>query len=362
MPNRRASAKSALLQAQSNLEYVEKAAARQQELLKQGYVAAQDVDQAVSNVKVAKAKVDEAQVNSDKLESQIQLELQKQREAVAQATAELKRAKANTIQDDLKNQDYQAAKQDVAKARAALLEVESMAHQVNQNQAQIDQLQASLSDTERLLKETHIRAPFAGIITKKNVQVGDLVSELSSFSSGTPIFDLQDRRTMRVLLNINEIDAAKLKSGMTADIRVDAMPTHPYHGTVYTVAPAANASTAGSTDSAVKYQVDVRITDAGPELKSGLSARCTIAVDSRKNVLVLPQEYIGSQGDSSYVELYEPNAKPTDKPKQQNIKLGLTTLSKAEIVSGITEGTKVQRPAYKGPDRKGMMQAGPDDQ
>jgi hypothetical protein len=50
------------------------------------------------------------------------------------------------------------------------------------------------------------------------------------------------------------------------------------------------------------------------------------------------------------------------KPEKKYVKTGLETGTLIEIVEGLKEGDKVQRPTFTGPPRSGFMQAGPDDQ
>lgn len=366
-PNQRTSAETSLREVMSSLELAKKDLARQEDLLRQGFVAAREVDSARNNVQVAQARVDAAKATFERLESQLDLELQRSKEQVAQAEAEVKRVRANTIQLTIKNQDLVSARNEVAKAKAALLDVQALIKGRDQSLATVSQLEAGLSDSERQLRETEIRAPFSGIVTKRHVQVGELVSALSGFSAGTPIVTLQDRASMRVLLNVNEIDAAKLTTPMKAKIKVDALPNEQFEGSVFKIAPAANTNTTGA-DGAVKYQVDVRVTSTSPLLKTGMTAKCTIVVKSRPNVLALSQEFVGKDGEQYFVELYDAAvlaarkipSKESTPGKRKNIKVGLSTLSYVEILDGLTEKDKVMRPAYKGPNRKGFIESGSD--
>jgi hypothetical protein len=77
------------------------------------------------------------------------------------------------------------------------------------------------------------------------------------------------------------------------------------------------------------------------------------------NVLQLPIEYVAKDGDKHYVELPAANPRdPKSKPTRVYIVTGAETGSNIEIISGISEGTRVQKPAFNGPARQGMMQAG----
>lgn len=366
-PNQRIATETALREATANQANVEAEYNRQKELLSQGYVASKVVENASLNLELANVRLKQARENSDRLETQLRIERQRAAEALTQAQASLSQAKANTIQNVLKRKDYENAVATLAKARASLRDVDTLTQSRIQSQSTVDQLSNALKDSERQLNETEIRSTLNGVVTKKLVQEGELVASLSSFSSGTPILRIEDRTALRVMLSINEIDTAKLTLGMKAKVTVDAIPNHEFTGSVKKVAPASTAvgqtavGTQVSTDSVVKYQVEIWLDGVDARLRSGMSARCTLEVAKRNQVLVLPTEFIAKDTKGHYVELPPTTKGPGAKPEKKYITTGLETGASIEILSGLKEGDKVQRPAFSGPPRTGFMQAGPDD-
>ncbi len=231
----------------------------------------------------------------------------------------------------------------------------------NQSVASADQIGSVLGDSLRQLGETEIRAPIAGVVTRKLVQEGELVASLSSFSSGTPIIRLEDRTAMMVKLNVNEIDVAKLTLGMPARVSVDAFADQEVAGTVRKIAPATLATTAAAGQAAVvKFEVEVWLDPNNLNLKSGMSAKCTMITDKRAKTLQVPAEYVSKDADGSFV-LLKP-AKPTDEPKKVRVKTGLTSGARVELVEGVKLGDKLVKPEFTGPARKGAMQFGGDDE
>ncbi len=358
-PNQRVSIDAARVQAKANYDLAVSELNRQKDLFGKGYTAGRSVENAQQQVDVTKAQLDIAEDNVARLSSQQNSEISTANDQVRQAKAALDSAQANSIQDVTKRQAYLSAQQDLAKAKAALEDVAIMRKAKDSSQSTVDQLSSVVNDAERQLRETEIRAPISGVVSKRLMQEGELVASLSSFSSGSPIVDIEDRRQMRVKLNVNEIDVAKLTVNMPADITVDALPTKKLHGVVKKISPSSNAASAGET--VVKYQVEIYVTDAPDDLRTGMSAKCSMIVQKKTNVLQLPIEYVAKEGDQHYVELPLDKLKnPKAKPTRVNIVTGAETGSNIEIISGISEGTKVQKPAFNGPERKGMMQAGGD--
>lgn len=172
---------------------------------------------------------------------------------------------------------------------------------------------------------------------------------------------------MRVKLDVNEIDVARMTLGMDATIDVDALPGRPFHGVVKKIAPASRDSANSSVqsqatstaDNVVKFQVEIRIVDPTETIRSGMSAKVTIVTARRNGVLIVPIEFVVRDGPKAYVE-FEP-ASPKEKPSRREVKLGLVTGSQAEIVSGVKVGDKLHRPEFGGPKRKGFMEAGGDE-
>ncbi|MBZ0212451.1 MAG: HlyD family efflux transporter periplasmic adaptor subunit, partial [Nitrospirae bacterium] len=279
----------------------------------------------------------------------------------AQAKAELDRSKTNQFQDDVRQRDYQIALSDLDRAKAQLRDIEVLKKSRNQSVASADQIGSVLGDSLRQLGETEIRAPIAGVVTRKLVQEGELVASLSSFSSGTPIIRLEDRTAMMVKLNVNEIDVAKLTLGMPARVSVDAFADQEVAGTVRKIAPATLATTAAAGQAAVvKFEVEVWLDPNNLNLKSGMSAKCTMITDKRAKTLKVPAEYVSKDADGSFV-LLKP-AKPTDEPKKVRVKTGLTSGARVELVEGVKLGDKLVKPEFTGPARKGAMQFGGDDE
>ena len=95
---------------------------------------------------------------------------------------------------------------------------------------------------------------------------------------------------MRVKLAVNEIDVARLNIGMEAEVEVDAIPNKKLKGKINKVAPARQMvegqTTLVGSDSVVKYEVEILLSNVDPGLKSGMSAKCTMRVANKKDVVL----------------------------------------------------------------------------
>jgi HlyD family secretion protein len=162
---------------------------------------------------------------------------------------------------------------------------------------------------------------------------------------------------------VNEIDTAKLREGLKSNIDVEAIPGVTFKGTVHRIAPASNntgASAQTATDSVVRYAVEVWLDGTDTRLRSGMSARCTVIVSRKENVLALPIDFVGKDEKGRYVMIAQGDAKKKLPAKRVTVKTGSETGTMVEIVEGVSLDQKVERPPFSGPARQGMMQMGSD--
>ena len=370
-PNSTTNLNNQLNEATSNYQNALAEHERSKRLLDLGYISQRAYDTAKNQLDLAATRLSSIKDQLGRQANEQSLERDQAEQSVRQAKAVLDRAVANTFHDTTKREEYERALTSKLDAEAALMDVQALEASLQQQQANVQQIQDSLNDTLRLLRETEIRSPIAGIVTRRMVQEGELVASLSSFSSGTPIVRVEDRSKMLVKLEINEIDVAKLKIGMDAKINVDAFPDAQFEGKVTKIAPTdltTGASTPGaasgaSSSAVVKYQVEVSIEKPAPDLKSGMSAKCTMTVLDRRDVLTLPRQFVGKEKDGTYFVMLPPKDKrdQNSKPTKVKVTVGATSATDMEILSGVKDGDVVQKPEYTGPDRKGMMSFGSDD-
>lgn len=365
-PNTVAQVQAALEQAQSTLENARLEQARRKSLLEKGYVSRREVEQADLNVTQAETALNSAKSRSANLANEQALEKRQAEERVRQASQDLDRARATGVLDRNKQEELKQARQQVRDAEAALKDIQALSASRAQQLATVDQLQSVLGDSMRQLGETEIRAPVTGVVTNRLVQLGELVASLSSFSAGTPIFRVEDRSSMRVKLNVNEIDVARLRLGTAAEIRVDAFPDRRFNGRVTKIAPASSGATAGNPtqDAVVKYAVEVTLTETDGELKSGMSAQCRMKVLELKDVVRVPRDFVVSENDDRdhYVLKVGTgrDAKDPKKPKTERAKvvLGASSGAFVQVLSGIAEGDKLYKPDFSGPGRKTFFSDG----
>jgi membrane fusion protein (multidrug efflux system) len=171
-----------------------------------------------------------------------------------QTAADLARYKALVSKEEISQQQYDAARAAADSARAsadaarattessratvqsAAAQIEAATRQVAAAQASVAQHQATLEAARLQLSYTVIKAPVAGIVSKKNVEVGQFVQ------AGQPLLAIvQGSGDVWVSANFKETQLAKMHPGQTAEIEVDAYPGVVFHGRVESLAAATGA-------------------------------------------------------------------------------------------------------------------------
>jgi HlyD family secretion protein len=189
--------------------------------------------------------------------------------------------------------------------------------------------------------ESIIRAPAAGTVLTRLVNEGDPIVPLTSYQPGTEMASVADMSDLIFKGTVDEIDVGKLSMGMTARIKVGALPTDVVTGKVARIAPQAQQK-----EGATLFDVEIEL-DPGQKitLRAGYSANADVIIREKKDVLVLPERLVLFEdgGKKTFVEL--PSADPKKEPARKEIKTGISDGLNVEVVSGLTKGAKVvERP------------------
>jgi membrane fusion protein (multidrug efflux system) len=204
-----AAAEASLQGAQADFDRAKLDRDRAAELFKRDLLARQDLDHAEAAFRNAQAMLDLASHKATQA-----------RDDVKQGAAAVRSQEAAVAQ----------AKQRVAQSQAASANALSQRQQVKGRAAQVDAARghlelavANLKQAQLNLDYTAIRAPSSGRVTKKSVEVGQVVAP------GTAILSIVDLDDLWVVANYKETDLTGVKVGQRASIRVDSYP-----GTVFT--------------------------------------------------------------------------------------------------------------------------------
>jgi HlyD family secretion protein len=189
--------------------------------------------------------------------------------------------------------------------------------------------------------ESIIRAPAAGTLLERSVNPGDPVVPLTSFQAGTDLATIADMRDLIFKGTVDEIDVGKLQVGLTARLRIGALPDATVTGTLSRIAPQATEK-----DNAKLFEVEIEL---GPDqqavLRAGYSATADLVIREKKDILLVPERLVTFEDGGKRASVEVPGEGPHAPPKKVEIKTGLSDGLNVEVLSGLQKGDKVvQRP------------------
>jgi RND family efflux transporter MFP subunit len=198
-------------------------------------------------------------------------------------------------------------------------------------EAQVADAKARLASAERALGDTVIRAPFQGIVSKRSVNTGDVVSP------GTELFTIIDPSSMRLEASVPSDDLRALRVGATVEFAVRGYDT-PFHGRIERIAPQAEATTR-------QVPIYVAIPNAGGRLVAGLFAEGRVVSQSASGIVV-PSNAVNTVDATKPWVLRVTNGKT----ERVDVTLGLRD-PRSELVnvaSGLNDGDVLLRGASQG--------------
>jgi RND family efflux transporter, MFP subunit len=212
-------------------------------------------------------------------------------------------------------------KQAAFEARRADLE----AGQANVNAAN-ENIHAAEADLQRLMQMQSfekVTAPFAGIITARNCDVGNLITP-AALATGRELFRLADISRIRVFVSVPEVFVPAVRVGQTAELTLQAYPGRKFAGTIFRTSNALDTGTRTLT-------VEVQVPNPDGALMPGMFAQVTMANSSRNPSLIAPGDTLLSRSDGQHVAVVGADSIVHHK----KVQVGRDSGSDVEILSGL---------------------------
>ncbi len=218
--------------------------------------------------------------------------------------------------------NFTLASQELVLAKAG-----ATSEQIQAQEAQVEKAQANVLDYQAQLGKTVIRSPIAGIVTKQDAKVGEIVA------ANTNVISVISKANFEVEANVPEADIAKIKVNDTATITLDAYGSDvEFDVKVVKINPAETVIEGVAT-----YKTTFQFIKEDERVKSGMTANIDILTDKRENVIVIPQRAVTTKDGERTV-----NVLTNSSPMEVKVKIGLRgSDGNVEIVEGIKEGDKV---------------------
>jgi len=185
--------------------------------------------------------------------------------------------------------------------------------------------------------DTVIKSPVEGTILERRVNEGDPVVPLTSYQAGTELLLLADMGSLIFKGTVDEIDVGKLEEGMTAELKIGAIPDEKIFGTLTKISPKAKQQ-----ENATLFDVEIEITQRGKKMiRAGYSTNAELVINKAENTLFIPERLVEFNEEKAYVEVMGDNGEII----KREVEIGLSDGINVEIKEGLAEGEEVvERP------------------
>ena len=290
------------------------------------------------DLRAQQAQAQAAIVTADaRLKSQFELAGPVASQALAQSRANMEYANADFERTkalhakgfigDAKLQDVERA---AASARAAFQQATAQATantrggaEAQATAARVKEAQAALQIVNAKLEQTSIVAPADARIIARSVEVGDVAQP------GKKLLTLAMTGETRLIAQIDEKNLGLVREGMRATGSADAFPDNKFDAELIYLAPSVDV-TRGTVESRL------RVANPPAFLRDDMTVSVEVMVAQKQNALTIPGVALREAGDRKYVVVARSGA-----AQEVDVKLGIRSLQRVEIVSGLSAGDQV---------------------
>jgi membrane fusion protein, multidrug efflux system len=236
-----------------------------------------------------------------------------------QAHSQLKDAEAASELADVTSRRYQAL---LPSSFVSRQNADEKMTDAASKQAQAKSAEANLERLKALSDFKKVVAPFDGVVTSRNTDVGALIN--SGSSSGTPLFVVADVHKLRLYVNVPQTYVPSIKVGSTAEIAVPEYGKKIFSGTVEATSQSIDAAS-GTT------QMLLGVDNANGELLSGGYATVRFKLPHNEEALQIPSSSLIFDGSGLRVATVNADDRVVMKP----IKIGRDFGKVIEISAGL---------------------------
>ncbi len=318
--------------------------------------------------KVMKLAVDEGdrvkigqfllQIDPRNVRSRLQISeasLEQQRIALLQARQSLENAKVNLklAQDELSRQqrldkDRLATKQALEQASDAVTlrqgDVKTSEQAVSTADQRIRSQMADLESAHYDLNRVTIESPIDGIVTKRNVEEGEMAVQGFTNNPSVVLLIVADMSVIEAEIEVDETDIPTVKLGQTSKVTIDALPDKTFTAKVTEIGNSpinATSASVGGVRQATTFKVVVTIDGQIPEVRPGFTCTADITTAKRENAVSVPIQALTVR------ELtFDPQGKVVKAPKPEK--------GKRPTPAGSVEAAEL-KPGYKKKETEGVF-------
>lgn len=306
---------------------------------------------AVTSAKAAYTTATQATIPEDVQKARLDVDQAKANLDVANRTAEER--KRLLAQGAIAGRDVDTAIAAAVQAQAtydtAVKHLQSVENTTRKTDAQaargqLTSAQGRLVNAEAQVSYANLRSPIDGVVTDRPLFPGETAS------AGSPVVTVMDTSSLLAKLHIAQASAQKLKVGSTADVTIPGIDD-PQTATISLISPALDP---GSTT----VEVWLKLPNKDGKYKVGTPVHATLHGFTIPNAVLLPTSAIlpSEEGDATDVLVVQPDSTA----KKIEVKIGLHTADKVQILSGVTPSDNVITEGGYGLDDGSKVKVGGD--
>jgi len=243
-----------------------------------------------------------------------------------EARANLEQNRANLVLVAQRLGRAQKAHETQAVARQ---EVDDITAQHNAAVAAVHVSEAVVTRLEADQSYQKVVAPFEGVVTQRNVELGSLVSA-GSAAGVTPLFRLEQDNVLKVLVDVPQSAATAVTVGQAVGVEVRERPGRRYEGKVVRTAGAVDASTR-------TLRTEVHLPNADASLLAGMYAQVHLAVADSRDPLLIPAAALVLDAAGSQVVTVD----GAGAVRRKSVTLGRDLGRQVEVTVGLSGGEKL---------------------
>lgn len=283
-----------------------------------------------ANLKVGESRLEQVRIAARIYKDVSAAKLSQAAAQLDLAQTDYDRIKALAVKNAVSLSDFdkvtlalRVAQETKAAAEASQKENLVREEEIRSAEAAIEQLQAALRVAQAARDKALVRAPFAGVVAKRMLDVGEAVAV------GLPVLQLVNTEDCYIEAPFDEANAAQIKLGQLVRISIDSYPNQEFSGEVTYLSPVVSIN----KDLSRTLDVKVRINEQPEKFLVGMSADITVIVDKKLDVLSVPSE---SLVRDEFVYVIE-----NGRAVHRRVTLGIGNWERREVVSGLEEGATI---------------------
>jgi HlyD family secretion protein len=167
-------------------------------------------------------------------------------------------------------------------------DVETRQAEISMQTTRLRQNAADLENAKYNLGQVSIDSPIDGIVTRRNIELGEMAMIGTMNNAGTVLLTVADLSVIEAELEVDETDIPNVKVGQLAKVTIDAIPDKTFVAKVTEVGNSPIQTSAAASSQAINFKVVVTIQDEILEVRPGFTCTADITTATRKDVVSLP--------------------------------------------------------------------------